>query len=154
MFSRMDCAKAAVETFLRQRKARNAAARISPQAETARYLLVATGLNSERPRVMVGWGRNRASFERALKTLAEPPRANRDETGQPPAAVAAAPPPYPTYVPLNYALAKGFDLLGMYRVQNGVETLGQGRRPWRLDQAWVVLLTDADGHRGPDAKVQ
>ena len=75
---------------------------------------------TERPRVCVGWGQSdqQAAFERALKTLSP----NR------PLVEGEAPPAYPPYVPLNFALAKAFHLLGAYRLQNGAETLGQGRR--------------------------
>uniref|UniRef100_A0A6B2KX57 VWFA domain-containing protein n=1 Tax=Arcella intermedia TaxID=1963864 RepID=A0A6B2KX57_9EUKA len=43
---------------------------------------------------------------------------------------------------LGSALKVSFDLLNQYRLLSGIDTYGQGRRPWSFEPAMIIMLTD------------
>jgi hypothetical protein len=148
--TRFDCAKAATETMYR---AAQRGARLAHHPEPPVCLLVVAtpaGATVVHDGYWTGsaatpGGGGAQGFESALKLLpcAEPLSSSSSIEGS-----------SPPHGPLNSALSLAFQLLSRHRWPRGADTPGEGRRPWALDPGGVVLLTDGDAHRGPDARVQ
>lgn len=47
------------------------------------------------------------------------------------------------------ALKRAFDLLNQFRLQTSIDNYGQGRNPWFLEPAAVILLTDGGSFSSP-----
>jgi len=149
LHSRFDCAKAAAETIYRSALR---GVKLAHHSEPpVGILVVATPRGAMvahdgtlLANASTGPGQ---SFESALKLLPspEPLLSSSSET------TAGVP---PSTGPLNSALSQAFQLLSRQRWQRKADTPGDGRRPWSLDPGYVVLLTDGDAHRAPDARVQ
>ncbi|KAL6052168.1 Integrator complex subunit 6 [Balamuthia mandrillaris] len=108
----LDCAKSAVEHFLKIR-GRDTVIR------SDRYFLVTC---EEGPSaVKVGWNDSFAKFVEEVKSL------KAQELSS-----------------LGPALKKSFDLLNQYRIQTPIENYGQGRIPWYIEPAVIILLTDGE----------
>jgi integrator complex subunit 6 len=88
-----------------------------PLARTDRYFLITTedGLQA----VKSGWKESYATFIQEVKNLQA-----KDLTN------------------LGQALKRAFDLLNQYRLQNGIDNYGQGRLPWFVEPASIIILTD------------
>jgi len=149
LHTRFDCAKATVETIYR---AALRSVKLTHQSEPpVGILIVATprGAMVAHDGSLIGntsSGPAQQSFESALKLLPSP------EPLLPSGETTASGLPSPG--PLNSALSQAFQVLSRNRWQRKADTPGDGRRPWSLDPGYVVLLTDGDAHRVPDARVQ
>ncbi|KXJ25154.1 Integrator complex subunit 6-A [Exaiptasia diaphana] len=108
----LDVAKNAVETFIKIRQ-RDEASR------TDRLMLVT--LDEPPGSVKVGWGTNATQqvFSNELRNL--------QATG---------------LSTLGSALKESFDLLNLYRLQSGIDNYGLGRKPFYVDPAIVICITD------------
>ncbi|KAK5583139.1 hypothetical protein RB653_004729 [Dictyostelium firmibasis] len=69
--------------------------------------------------VKIGWKDNFNSFIQEVKNLQTKDMSN-----------------------LGFSLQKSFDFLNQFRVQSSIDNYGQGRNPWFIEPAIIILLTD------------
>jgi integrator complex subunit 6 len=117
--SLLDCAKSAVEHFLKVR------GRDANAFRTDRYFLV-TCEESLVSSIKAGWKESFNTFLQELKNL------NARELTQ-----------------LGPSLKRTFDLLNQFRLQTGIDNYGQGRNPWFIEPAVIFLITDGGALSSP-----